>query len=91
MRKIWSGTGRRVSAALVLAVMAVTAGGASAQQASSAVRSACAEDAKTLCSGVQPGGGRIAACFRQNRDKLSPGCKQALITAKEARKPPSGG
>jgi acetyl esterase/lipase len=46
------------------------------------IREACADDFKTFCSGVQPGGGRIIACLRQNFDKLSPGCRQALTAAR---------
>jgi len=42
------------------------------------VRQACAGDVKALCSGVKPGGGRLAACMRDNTDKLSQGCRQAL-------------
>jgi len=47
--------------------------------ASADIRSACAEDIKTLCSGVQPGGGRIKACMKEHKDQLSDACKQALI------------
>lgn len=55
------------------------------QPAAGAVRQACAADLQTYCSGVQPGGGRIKACLRQNADKLSPACKTALRNAKAAR------
>jgi hypothetical protein len=51
-------------------------GAARAQQ--SAIREACAGDYKSLCSGVQPGGGRIVACLQQNASKLSPSCQKAL-------------
>ncbi|HEY5793776.1 MAG TPA: cysteine rich repeat-containing protein [Bosea sp. (in: a-proteobacteria)] len=43
-----------------------------------ALRDACAKDVATHCSGVMPGGGRIAACFKQNLPKLSEGCREAL-------------
>ena len=49
------------------------------------VRQACAGDAIALCSGVKPGGGRLAACMRDNTDKLSPGCRQALSAARANR------
>jgi hypothetical protein len=49
---------------------------------------ACAADYQTLCAGVQPGGGRIRACFRANADKISPACKQALKDARAARAAP---
>jgi hypothetical protein len=41
------------------------------------LRAGCAEDAQRLCAGVQPGGGRILACLKQNKDSLSDKCKQA--------------
>lgn len=45
-----------------------------------ALRNACGKDVATLCPGVQPGGGRIAACFKENLSKLSEGCRTALKT-----------
>ena len=50
---------------------------ASDQQSLAAIQAACAEDAKKLCAGVQPGGGRIVACLREHKDSLSDRCKQA--------------
>jgi hypothetical protein len=38
----------------------------------------CRADARQLCTGAQPGGGRIAACLRENESKLSPGCQAQL-------------
>ncbi len=48
-------------------------------------RDACRDDYRTLCSGVQPGGGRIMACFRQHADQLSGGCIDALKAARQMR------
>ena len=78
-----------MSAAALFAALCLGLGGpAFAQQGSEAkaqaLKQACATDYKTLCSGVQPGGGRIIACLKQNADKLSPTCKQALGDAKAA-------
>ncbi|MGY0571004.1 cysteine rich repeat-containing protein [Bradyrhizobium sp. RDM12] len=42
------------------------------------VRSACGADIRTLCAGVQPGGGRIVQCIAGNAASLSPGCKDVL-------------
>ena len=53
--------------------------------ASGGVRQACAGDVKALCSGIKPGGGRLAACMRDNTDKLSQGCRQALSAARANR------
>ena len=44
-------------------------------------RAACATDIQTLCSGVQPGGGRIFACLKEHKDKVSDGCKKAVQKA----------
>ena len=67
--------------------------GAQHQQAG-LLRRACGADYRALCSGVQPGGGRIIACFRQHSDKLSQNCRNALETARAnraAQSPPSSG
>jgi hypothetical protein len=49
------------------------------------LRAACQADAQKLCSGVQPGGGRIINCLAQHKDALSDTCKQALISASQAQ------
>ena len=56
------------------------ANGAHAQGAQNrqAIRQACEADYRSLCSGVQPGGGRILACLQQNAAKLSPPCHTAM-------------
>jgi hypothetical protein len=33
---------------------------------------------KTICAGVQPGGGRIIDCLREHKDQLSDACYAAL-------------
>ena len=66
------------SSTLLLVVCAATAAqSALAQDQLAAIRAACAEDAQTLCAGVQPGGGRIVACLKEHKDALSDRCKQA--------------
>jgi hypothetical protein len=49
-----------------------------------AVRAACAEDTKLLCGNVEPGGGRIVRCLRENEDKLSQQCKDARAAARSS-------
>jgi Cysteine rich repeat len=44
-------------------------------------RAACNTDIQTLCAGVQPGGGRILACLKEHKDKVSDGCKKAVVKA----------
>jgi hypothetical protein len=51
------------------------------QQAVADARAACETDIQKLCTGVQPGGGRILACLKQHKDQVSDGCKQAVAKA----------
>jgi hypothetical protein len=39
---------------------------------------ACRPDFSKLCSGVKPGGGRIAECLKLHEAELAPACKAAL-------------
>jgi Cysteine rich repeat len=48
-----------------------------------AAMQACRADAQKLCAHVQPGGGRIVACLRDNEANLSSSC-QAQLGAVEA-------
>jgi hypothetical protein len=57
--------------------------------ASPSPRAACKSDVDKLCPGIQPGGGRIIACLKQNQAQVSAACKDALAKARE-RKPPGG-
>lgn len=49
------------------------------------LREACAEDVQTLCSGMQPGGGKIMRCLKDNKDKVSQSCKDAAASFRAAR------
>ena len=42
---------------------------------------ACKQDVQTFCHDVKPGEGRIAACLKANREKVSGGCKAAVKAA----------
>lgn len=48
----------------------------------------CAEDIQKLCKDVKPGGGRIAACLKENEKKLSKACaeRQAAVKERGARR-----
>jgi hypothetical protein len=50
------------------------------------VHQACEDDVQTLCPGIRPGGGRIAACLKENAAKVSAGCKARLAEARKGKK-----
>jgi hypothetical protein len=62
---------------VIFAAIAAQSAQAQDQQKLIAIRNACAQDAKTLCAGEQPGGGRVIACLKEHKDQLSAGCRQA--------------
>jgi len=70
---------------LVLAALAFSAGTAHAQggmtPAQRQVAQACSADIRSHCANVQRGGGRIIACLRENSEKLSSACRDALSAA----------
>ncbi len=76
---------RKLGGIALVTALGLWGGGnvASAQQ--SVIREACAADYKSLCTGVQPGGGRIIACLKENETKLSSNCQKALTAAKGAQ------
>lgn len=45
----------------------------------------CRADVQKLCPNVQPGGGRIVACLKQNIDSVSDACKQRLQQMRQRR------
>jgi hypothetical protein len=76
-------------AALALVISSTWAPARAADTAAAAggpVVEACKKDVETLCPGVQPGDGRIAACMKEHRRKLSDGCKTALKAQRGAAK-----
>jgi len=67
----------KVSVAVVACVVAFSTT-AFAQNQRGAMREACKADFEKFCSGVSPGGGRIAECLNKQHDSLSEACKTAL-------------
>lgn len=66
-------------AALVAALLLVTADGASSQGLRGGPPlAACIGDYRRLCPGVVPDGGRIVTCLNAHAEKLSQACFQAL-------------
>ena len=53
--------------------------------ASAEVTGACLSDAKALCAGVQPGGGKIRACLKTHLKDLSEGCQTVVLKAANAK------
>lgn len=49
------------------------------------LQKACGADVKTLCGGIQPGGGRIKACLMEKADQVSAACKAAIAAAAQAK------
>jgi hypothetical protein len=73
--------GSTPAAAAAPAAGAATGHPLSPREEAMAVRSKCSGDFHKLCSGVQLGGGRAAACLRQHASELTPACRSALMTA----------
>jgi len=61
------------------------ADGSELRAATRAARAACAEDAKKLCTDVEPGGGRIMRCIASHRDQLQPACQEAADKVRALR------
>jgi len=75
-------------AALVLSSGMALAADAAPPPPGGGARGACKADVEKLCSGVQRGGGRIAACLKQNDAQVSAPCKDAMAQ-RHARKAPA--
>ena len=67
-------------AVIVIALLVLAIGsGAFAQAANrDLLRTACMDDYKKFCAGVQPGGGRILQCLREREKELTPACRDGL-------------
>jgi hypothetical protein len=50
----------------------------------------CTEEIRAYCADVQPGGGRILQCLKNNEAKLSPACMQRFNDLQEAVSGPMG-
>ncbi|NKC31674.1 cysteine rich repeat-containing protein [Falsiroseomonas selenitidurans] len=72
----WPGLLALAALPLLVATTAAAQGGMSPAQRQAT--QACLPDIRSHCATVERGGGRIVACLRQNGEKLSPACRQAL-------------
>ena len=53
--------------------------------ASAEMTGACLSDAKAMCPGVQPGGGKIRDCLKTHLKDLSAGCQAVVLKAVNAK------
>lgn len=51
------------------------------KEAGQKVHQACKADLRALCTGIEPGGGRLIQCLEEHKDKLSPDCSAAMAAA----------
>jgi hypothetical protein len=65
----------------IFAIGALTLLLATSAVAQQGVAKACAADIKSQCAGVQPGEGRIRACFKSHFKDLSEPCQVVLTKA----------
>ena len=66
-----------ITSALFLAAMLLLP----PSMASAELAGACLKDAKALCPGVEPGGGKIRECIKTHIKDLSDECKEVLVKA----------
>jgi hypothetical protein len=74
-------TTRIVASSLFLAVMLLLP----SSMASAELSGACLKDAKAMCPGVTPGGGKIRDCLKTHIKDLSDECKDVLVKAVNAK------
>ena len=71
--------------ALSLVMAAGCAGAQGDDAATNHLRTFCSGDYLGLCSGMDPKGPEVVACFRRNMGKLSPGCRTAIDEYKASK------
>jgi hypothetical protein len=64
------------SGLVILTALLMSGSVAVAQQAGKP----CASDVNKLCTGIQPGEGRIKACIKSHLTELSPTCEDRVLT-----------
>lgn len=71
-----------------LAIGLASAAGAQSVSADQikALRTSCEGDVKKLCSGVQPGGGRLLTCLKEHKAEATPPCQASLDTLAAAQR-----
>ncbi|HRD84427.1 MAG TPA: cysteine rich repeat-containing protein [Rubrivivax sp.] len=77
---------RSLAGVAALSLSCTAAFAADATKERGQLAEACAADLKTLCPGVKPGEGRLKSCMRDNREKLSEACREAMKEQRGKRK-----
>ena len=74
--------------ALAILLAATTGGYAAARDLGGSkdnLQAFCSGDYIRLCSGIDPNGPAVEACFRKNMKDVSPGCQAAIAEYKSAK------
>jgi Cysteine rich repeat len=73
---------------ILSAVLVLSSGGVlAADQPQGGPRAVCKDDVAKLCPGIQPGGGRIVGCLKQNESQVSAACKDAIAKGRRGKAP----
>jgi hypothetical protein len=75
--------------ALALAA-AMAAGSAVAGDAGRPLPEACKADASSLCPGMAPGDRKLHKCLKENKSKVSEGCRKAVKQARAGQEAKHG-
>jgi len=75
-----------LAAGLFGVASAQAADAAASAPAKGEVAAACKDDFAKYCPGIEPGGGKLKGCIKENRKNLSPECKKSLGAAMKAKK-----
>ncbi|MBA4220014.1 MAG: hypothetical protein C0458_04715 [Methylobacterium sp.] len=71
--------------ALTLALVLTPAAAFAQAPDRAAIRRVCSADFQKNCPGIQPGGGRLAACLKEKRSSFSDACLTTLQQARAQR------
>jgi len=77
------------SLALAVALSLASAGSALAVDLGpfkSELKKQCTNDYLKFCGNLDPDGPEVAACFKQNRAQVNPGCNSAISNFQKAQK-----
>ena len=74
------------SALVLLGTQATGTEDSAKSKGATPAREACQADVQKLCSGINPGEGRILRCLKKHQDSVSDKCKEALKGASRAHK-----